>query len=125
TTRPPDPPTPDPRRFPTLRQRAFVVARDRTCRGPGCRAPAARCEIDHRTDHADGGRTEPDNLDALCPSCHRLKHGGRVARRNPSDDPSWRTLLGRRSHVPATPITPPQRRSVLEERLLKVARRRT
>jgi hypothetical protein len=60
TTRPPRRNAPsetkrDPRRAPTPRQRAFVIARDRTCRGPGCRVPAARSEIDHRIPHAKGG----------------------------------------------------------------------
>jgi len=32
----------------------FVVARDQTCRGLGCRMPAARCDLDHRVPHPHG-----------------------------------------------------------------------
>ncbi|MGH3390379.1 MAG: HNH endonuclease signature motif containing protein [Actinomadura sp.] len=115
----------DRRRFPTRRQREFVIARDRTCCGPGCRVPARRAEIDHRIDHADGGRTEISNLDAKCAFCHDLKHGGWQAARNAFDDTTWISLLGHRYWVPATPITPPRQLSVVEEQLLKILRRRT
>jgi hypothetical protein len=117
--------TRDPRRFPTPRQRAFVFARDRTCRGPGCRAPARRTEVDHLIDHADGGPTQVDNLGCKCGACHDLKDGGWRIERNPFNDTTWISLLGHRYHVPATPITPPRRLSVVEAHLLKTARRRT
>jgi hypothetical protein len=51
----------------------FVLARDRTCRFPGCRQPAHRCDIDHRLPYPDGN-TAADNLWALCRHHHRLKH---------------------------------------------------
>ncbi|MGH3388381.1 MAG: DUF222 domain-containing protein [Actinomadura sp.] len=127
TTRPPTKPLErarDPRRFPTKRQREFVIARDRTCCGPGCRTPARRAEIDHRIAHADGGRTDVSNLDAKCAFCHDLKDNGWTVVRNPYDDTTWTSLLGHRHHVPATPITPPRRLSVLEELLLKTVRKR-
>jgi uncharacterized protein DUF222/HNH endonuclease len=128
TTRPPAGgalPKRDPRRFPTPRQRAFVVARDRTCRGPGCRVPARRAEIDHRIAHADGGPTEVWNLDAKCTGCHDLKGGGWETTRNAYDETIWTSLLGHRYHVPVTPITPPRPLSIVEAHLLKIARRRT
>jgi hypothetical protein len=62
----------DPRRAPTDRQRAFVVARDRTCRGISCRVSARRAEIDHIEDHVDGGPTQVWNLDCKCTACHDL-----------------------------------------------------
>jgi hypothetical protein len=52
--------------------RDHVVARDRTCRGPGCRAPAARCDLDHRVPHPRGP-TSPDNLYAACRQFHEDK----------------------------------------------------
>jgi hypothetical protein len=127
TKRPTAPPARerDPRRFPTPRQRAFVIARDRTCKGPGCRVPARRAEIDHLVGHAAGGRTAVWNLDCKCGSCHDLKDGGWTAVRNAFDDTTWTSLLGHRHRVPATPITPPPRLSVVEDHLLKAVRRRT
>jgi hypothetical protein len=52
--------------------RDVVIARDRTCRGLGCRMPADRCDLDHRVPHPRG-RTEPGNLDPACRSWHRVK----------------------------------------------------
>jgi hypothetical protein len=40
------------RRRPTATEAAFVRARDRTCRSPGCRRNARRCDLDHRHDYA-------------------------------------------------------------------------
>jgi hypothetical protein len=47
----------------------FLIARDRTCRFPGCRRSAALSDIDHAQSWETGGRTSPDNLGALCRSC--------------------------------------------------------
>ncbi|MCZ2829259.1 HNH endonuclease signature motif containing protein [Modestobacter sp. VKM Ac-2986] len=57
----------------TPAQRRFVQARDRTCRHPGCRRPAARTDLDHVHAHADGGVTDCSNLCCLCRRHHRLK----------------------------------------------------
>ncbi|GAA2117921.1 DUF222 domain-containing protein [Actinomadura alba] len=108
----------DRRRFPTSRQRAFVIARDRTCRGPGCRVPASRSEIDHRIPHAHGGPTEVGNLDAECTHCHDLKDAGWKVHRNRYDDTVWTSILGHTYRVPAEPVTPPWAISVLERCLL-------
>ncbi|MGH3393003.1 MAG: HNH endonuclease signature motif containing protein, partial [Actinomadura sp.] len=126
TTRPPRPErrARDPRRFPTKQQREFVIARDRTCRGPGCRVPARRAEIDHRIPHTNGGPTEVWNLDAKCAACHDLKDGGWTTSRNAFEDTTWESLLGHRYQVPATPITPPRELSVVEAHLLKTLRKR-
>jgi hypothetical protein len=35
---------------PTAAQTAFIRARDRTCRAPGCRKPAMVCHIDHNNE---------------------------------------------------------------------------
>lgn len=50
-----------------------VVARDRTCRFPGCRQPARRCDLDHTVPYPHGP-TSAGNLAALCRHHHRLKH---------------------------------------------------
>ncbi len=46
---------------PSAAQITFVRARDRRCQAPGCRVPAARCEIDHRIPWHRGGPTFIDN----------------------------------------------------------------
>jgi hypothetical protein len=51
----------------------YVTVRDRTCQFPGCRAPASRCDLDHRQAFDDDGDTCPHNLDLLCRAHHRLK----------------------------------------------------
>jgi len=58
---------------PTPAQRRFIRARDRTCRHPGCRRPAAQTDADHVHAYADGGATDCANLSSLCRRHHRLK----------------------------------------------------
>lgn len=50
------------RRLASLGQRKALFARDRGCTFPGCTRSAARSEIHHATDWANGGRTDLDNL---------------------------------------------------------------
>ena len=57
--------------------RAFLTQRDLTCRFPGCRVPARRCDLDHTTAWADGGTTDAGNLASLCRKHHTLKHESR------------------------------------------------
>jgi hypothetical protein len=54
--------------------RHLVVARDRTCRFPGCPVPAGRCAVHHIVAHHDGGPTRLGNLASLCDHHHRLVH---------------------------------------------------
>jgi hypothetical protein len=54
--------------------RHLVIARDRTCRFPGCTIPAVRCAVHHVVAHHDGGPTRLDNLASLCDHHHRLVH---------------------------------------------------
>jgi len=61
-------------RRPTAVEKAFVKARDRTCRAPGCRRPAMRCDDDHRLEYAKGGPSHRANLCVLCRHHHRLRH---------------------------------------------------
>lgn len=63
---------------PSAALRRLVVARDGTCRFPGCQVSANRCDLDHvkSFDHNDplrGGLTREDNLIALCRHHHRDK----------------------------------------------------
>ena len=59
---------------PSAAQRRALIARDVTCRIPGCGVPARRCDVDHGHDHALGGATTLENLESLCPGHHQMKH---------------------------------------------------
>ena len=78
-------------------QRAFVAARDVTCRFPGCATHAVRCQIDHAIPWADGGRSDVDNLGALCMRHHQLKtHAGWDILQSDDDGScTWRSPAGR------------------------------
>ncbi|MQA32237.1 DUF222 domain-containing protein [Modestobacter roseus] len=79
------PPPATDRYRPTERQRAFVTARDRRCRFPGCGQRVGAKDIDHVIAHACGGATDCANLCCLCRSHHRLK----------THAPGWRfTMTG-------------------------------
>ena len=54
--------------------RRAVIARDRTCRFPGCDRPHTWCDAHHVTHWADGGHTALSNLVLLCRRHHRLVH---------------------------------------------------
>ena len=61
------------RRAPDARLRRLLIARDRTCRFPGC--GAVRYLHAHHVVHwADGGPTDLDNLVLLCGFHHHLVH---------------------------------------------------
>ncbi len=96
------------RRHATAAQKRYLMARDVRCRFPGCRRPARDCEWDHREDYALGGKTDIENLGALCKRHHTLKHaagwtvvqhpGGRLQFTAPSglqytDDPPPRVMF--------------------------------
>jgi hypothetical protein len=54
--------------------RRYLRARDVTCRFPGCRRPAYRCDLDHTTAWQHGGKTHPENCGHLCVAHHTQKH---------------------------------------------------
>ena len=56
----------------TARQRTALVARGRRCEVPGCDCTRG-LQIDHTTEHHNGGPTKLDNLAWLCPHHHYLK----------------------------------------------------
>ncbi len=53
--------------------RRLIIARDRTCRFPGCGRSAQLAEIDHARAWTDGGASDAANLGALCTRHHQLK----------------------------------------------------
>jgi hypothetical protein len=83
----------------------YLIARDRTCRFPGCRQSAARADIDHAEAWEDGGETSAANLGALCRRHHRMKtHGGWKLSSNEDGSCNWVSPDGHRYFVPARPV---------------------
>ncbi len=75
----------------------LIVARDRTCRAPGCHQPAHTGDLDHVVPFAQGGTTSPGNLHALCTTHHLLKHhGGWSVTRHRDGTTRWRSPTGHR-----------------------------
>ncbi len=85
---------------PGVELREFVMARDRTCRFPTCRQPAARCQLDHvvpfTADRPAIMQTTAANLHVLCARHHQLKTAGLWAvERDPvTGDTIWASPLG-------------------------------
>ena len=55
-------------------QRRAIIARDRHCQGPGCRAKPRHCDIHHLEHWTDGGPTSVANGTLLCRFHHTLEH---------------------------------------------------
>ena len=92
---------------PTQALADFIVARDRTCRMPGCHRVASGCDIDHAVAYAAGGCTDPTNCHALCETHHLLKHhGGWQVERQPDGTTIWTSPTGHRYAKPAEAIGP-------------------
>jgi hypothetical protein len=79
------------RRTPVVRAplRRAIVARDRTCRFPGCDRPHPWCDAHHVEHWARGGTTSLENLVLLCRPHHRLIHEGRFGIRSGPNGPSF------------------------------------
>jgi hypothetical protein len=77
--------------------RDYIVARDRTCRFPGCNRRADLSQIDHAVSYDDGGETNPSNLGALCVRHHQLKTlgGWDITKTRPDGACEWRSPEGR------------------------------
>ena len=58
----------------TAAQRRAIIARDRHCQGPGCRAKPRHCDIHHLDHWANGGTTSVDGGVLLCRPCHTQEH---------------------------------------------------
>jgi hypothetical protein len=80
------------------RLREFIIARDRTCRFPGCGRRADLSQIDHAIAWDDGGHTNPANLGAVCVRHHQLKtHAGwQITDSKPDGSCIWISPQGRR-----------------------------
>ena len=80
----------------------FLIARDRTCRFPGCRRSALLSDLDHAQSWELGGSTSPDNIGALCRRHHRLKtHDGWKIESFPDGSCTWTSPLGKQFLTPA------------------------
>ena len=85
--------------------RRWIIARDRTCRFPGCSRRASACQIDHVVAWSDEGGTDAANLQALCTRHHQLKtHGGwQVSREDSTGLTVWTSPTGRTYWVDPEP----------------------
>jgi hypothetical protein len=63
------------RTIPPRLRRAIALC-DGHCQFPGCRAPAAWCDVHHVIHWLQGGETNPDNLALLCRRHHVAVHEG-------------------------------------------------
>jgi hypothetical protein len=86
---------------PPVALRDYVIARDRTCRFPGCTRRADTCELDHVTAWVDGGTTSKENLTPLCVRNHHCKHeAGWHAHRRRDGTMDWTDPTGHHHLVP-------------------------
>ena len=85
---------------PSQALREMIIARDGTCRTPGCSTPASECEIDHIIpfNHAgprSGGWTVEENLAPICRPDHKRKTLGYwIARMHSGRTITWTTQYG-------------------------------
>jgi hypothetical protein len=99
------------RRRPTTAEANHVRARDLTCRAPGCRRPAIRCDADHRLEYARGGAADRENLCCLCRHHHRLRHErGHTTTPGPGLALTWTCPNGRSYTVEPDHVTTHPRR---------------
>jgi len=86
----------------------FLIARDRTCRFPGCRRSALLSDLDHAQSWESGGLTSAENIGALCRRHHQLKtHGGWKIESFPDGSCRWTSPLGKEFFTPARSIHEP------------------
>jgi hypothetical protein len=83
-------------RRPSTSQRRLVEAHYETCVFPGCRTPAADCDLDHRVAWSAGGATTAFNLGPVCRHDHIVvRHRiGWTYKRLPNGDHQWTSPLG-------------------------------
>jgi len=86
--------------------RAYLTARDRTCRFPGCRRAATRCQIDHAVPWDSGGLTDTANLGALCLRHHQMKtHADwQITDSRPDGTCTWQSPQHRTHHHDPPPV---------------------
>ena len=88
----------------SAKMRAFVVARDRHCRWPGCSMAARWCQVHHVRHWRDGGVTDRWNLLLICEEHHRAAHSGQFV--VVLDAPGHITVRPRRPGEPYYDIRP-------------------
>ena len=86
----------------------FLIARDRTCRFPGCRRSALLSDLDHARSWESGGATSLENLGALCRRHHRMKtHGGWSIESYSDGSCLWKSPAGKEFFSPARAVGDP------------------
>jgi hypothetical protein len=86
----------------------FLIARDRTCRFPGCRKSAILSDLDHAQSWESGGQTSVENLGALCRRHHKLKtHYGWLVESFADGSCMWRSPAGKEYFTPARAVNEP------------------
>ncbi|NMH96973.1 DUF222 domain-containing protein [Pseudonocardia acidicola] len=89
-----------------------VIARDQTCRFPGCRVPAHRCDLDHTIPFDPAGGTGPTAATNLGPRCrrdHRRKQRpGWHVQQFTDGTVVWTTPSGHTYTVEPPPLAPPE-----------------
>lgn len=86
----------------------FLIARDRTCRFPGCRRSALLSDLDHAQSWESGGSTSLENIGALCRRHHRLKtHDGWKIDSFSDGSCTWTSPLGKQFFTPARSVSEP------------------
>jgi hypothetical protein len=79
----------------------FVIARDRTCRAPGCERPAAKSDLHHVQWWSRGGETNAANLVPACERIHYGIHrGGWTLTREQDGTTIWTSPTGHVYRVP-------------------------
>jgi hypothetical protein len=82
---------------PSAALQRLIRARTVTCTAPGCRRPAARCDLDHTVAYDEDGPTCECNLAPLCRHHHRVKQAeGWTLQQASPGVMSWLTPAGRR-----------------------------
>jgi hypothetical protein len=91
---------------PSRKLRHLITARAPACTAPGCRQPAARCDLDHTKPYNQGGRTCECGLAPLCRHHHRCRQSEGWQLEQPAPGiMHWITPAGR--HYLTTPDAEP------------------
>ncbi|HEX3706275.1 MAG TPA: hypothetical protein VHV76_06560 [Mycobacteriales bacterium] len=81
---------------PSAALKRLIEATHPSCTMPGCSRPSIHCEIDHRKERHDGGRTDRCNLRPLCKMHHQMKtKKWWKVDVNPDGSEAWTSYLGR------------------------------
>ena len=94
-------PTPanHPATSPAAALRHLIQIRNPACTAPGCRRPAARCDLDHITPYHRGGKTCECNLGPACRHDHQRKQTPGWTLTTPAPGTFTWTTPGNRTHT--------------------------